>query len=239
MPGFDDTNDAAGSASLQVYRGIRADLEQRRLVPGQRLVESDLMHRFGVGRNAVREAMQLLAARGIVDLTRHRSSSIRQLDLEEAMEVLDVAEVVTGLIARTAAQKFRPERHGEMLAKVRTEIAETANNPVAFSRALRHFYRLLLSIGANRELARIGPAVGLHMIYSQFIFGSPQDIDIDRYLAICDTVGSGDSYKAERAGFDHVDHLRKAVQTIVQRDMDRASGDRRADKQTRKRVAKV
>lgn len=238
MPGFDDTSDAAGSASRQVYRGIRADLEQRRLVPGQRLVETDLMVRFGVGRNAVREAMQLLAARGVVDLTRHRSSSIRQLDLEEAMEVLDVAEVITGLIARTAAQKFLLDQHGETLAKVRAELAETANDPIAFSRALRHFYRLLLSIGANRELGRIGPAVGMHMIYSQFIFGSPQDIDLDRYLAICDTVESGDSYKAERAGFDHVDHLRKAVQKIVQREQDREAGEGGAAK-PRKRAARA
>jgi len=232
MPGYDDNAEGVGSASRQVYRGIRDDLEQRRLVPGQRLIEADLMERFGVGRNAVREAMQLLAARGVVDLTRHRSSSIRKLALDEAMEVLDVAEVVTGLIARTAAQKYKPAEHAEMMGKIRTELAETISEPVAFSRALRHFYRALMSIGANRELSRIGPALALHIIYSQFIFGNPQDVEVERYVAICDAVMSGDSYKAERAGFEHIEHLRRAVIAIVERQSQRDPSQRRP---TRKR----
>ena len=75
----------AGSVQ-RVYRGLLADLDHGRMVPGQRLVETDLAERFGVGRNAVREAMQRLAARGVVDLSRHRSPAIRRLDGEETME---------------------------------------------------------------------------------------------------------------------------------------------------------
>ncbi|MEO5597728.1 MAG: GntR family transcriptional regulator, partial [Novosphingobium sp.] len=103
-------------ASQRVYLGIMQDLEARRMVPGQRLVETDLAQRFAVGRNAVREAIQRLAVRGVVDLSRNKSPSIRILDRAETHEILDVAALMTGLAARAAAQGFDAVRHGAMLA---------------------------------------------------------------------------------------------------------------------------
>jgi DNA-binding GntR family transcriptional regulator len=55
------------SASDAIFYGVVHGLEAQRFVPGQRLVESDLASQFGVGRNSVREAIQRLAADGIVD----------------------------------------------------------------------------------------------------------------------------------------------------------------------------
>ena len=67
------------------------DLEEGRMVPGQMLAETNIAVRFGVGRNAVREAMQQLGARGVIDLSRHRSPTIRLLDKAETSEILAVA----------------------------------------------------------------------------------------------------------------------------------------------------
>ncbi|NYH98599.1 DNA-binding GntR family transcriptional regulator [Cupriavidus plantarum] len=99
-------NDAASgrSASDNVFFGILKGLELGRFVPGQRLVETDLVTEFGVGRNSVREALQRLAAEGIVELPRHRGAMIRRLTLQETLDVLDVAERMTGLLARAATR---------------------------------------------------------------------------------------------------------------------------------------
>src|SRR3546814_8419132 len=65
MQEYGPSGEPAGSAR-PVFLGILRDLETGRMVPGQRLVETELASRHGVGRNAVREAMQHLAARGVV-----------------------------------------------------------------------------------------------------------------------------------------------------------------------------
>lgn len=44
-------------------------------MPGQRLIETELLLRFGVGRNAVREAIHWLAAKGIVEMLQRFGSS--------------------------------------------------------------------------------------------------------------------------------------------------------------------
>src|SRR3546814_2247234 len=52
----------AGTAR-KVVLGILSELDERQLVPGQRLAETDLALRYAVGRDAVREAMQHLSVR--------------------------------------------------------------------------------------------------------------------------------------------------------------------------------
>ena len=200
-------------ATQRVYLGVLNDLEQRRLVAGQRLVETELAQRFCVGRNAVREALQRLSVRGIVDLSRHRSPAVRKLDLAETMEVLAVAAAMTGLLARTAAQNFEARLHQHLLWEAIEELSnhDALQEPGTFSRARRRFYRALLAIGGNRELQRLFPAIGMHIIYSQFQSPRLQDIRRLDYRAIYDAVVSGDPATAEQAGLDHVDHVRRVI----------------------------
>src|SRR3546814_20301873 len=83
----------AGTAR-KVVLGILSELDERQPVPGQRLAETDLALRYDVGRHAVREAMQHLSVRGIIDLEATRSPSIRKLALAESMGGRAVAEAV-------------------------------------------------------------------------------------------------------------------------------------------------
>src|SRR5215212_3192469 len=97
-------SDVPETSSDLVFFGIVNELEAQTLVPGQRLVEVDLASQFGVGRNSVREALQRLAAEGVVDLFRHKGAVIRSLTVKQTLDVLDVAERMMGLLARTAAR---------------------------------------------------------------------------------------------------------------------------------------
>jgi DNA-binding GntR family transcriptional regulator len=211
-----DTTNGPGAVD-RVYLGIMQALEDRTMSPGQRLVDADLAKRFGVGRNAVREAMQRLATRGVVDLNRHRSASIRELDFAETMEILNVAAVVTSFAARLAATNFNPPLHSESLTSVMNELADRAamQDPVHFSQARRNFYRTLLSIGANRELQRIFPAIGMHIIYSQFQSPRLKEIRLCDYQSIGEAILGNDAAEAELRGRDHVERVRAVIQDTV------------------------
>lgn len=213
----DAPNGGGKGATQRVYDGILADLERRRMVPGQRLIETELAQRFGVGRNAVREAMQRLAVRGVVDLTRHSSATIRKLDAEETMEVLEVAAAMTSLVAGIAARNFQPLRHSEMLSAALREISRSdpQRDSALFSRARRGFYRTLLAIGGNRELMRLFPAIGMHIIYSQFQSPRLHDIRAADYRAICDAVSAGDVAAAQEAGLRHVEQVRSVISDLL------------------------
>ncbi|MEH6758421.1 MAG: GntR family transcriptional regulator [Parasphingorhabdus sp.] len=191
-------------------------LEAGRLVPGQRLIETELAAQFGVGRNAIREAMQRLAARGVVDLSRHRSAAIRKLDHAELHEVLDVAGAMTGLAASTAARHAHSSPFtGEMTSAVQLlkEAVECQDDEL-FSKARRQFYRALLLIGGNREIQRLFPAIGMHIIYSQFRSTRMQMIRLADYGLIHDAIYARDPVAAEAISRRHVENIRGEVGRI-------------------------
>lgn len=205
----------AGSAQ-RVYLGILGDLDGGRMVPGQRLIETELAQRFEVGRNAVREAIQHLAGRGLVDLSPNRSPAIRSLDLAECFEVLDVAGAMTRLVARAAADHFAPA-HADPLRVTMDELAgaAAAGETARFSRARRGFYRTLLLIGGNRELLRLFPAIATHIIHAQYPSPRMQGVRLADYQAIARAVAVGDGDGAESAAAAHVDHVRAIITDLA------------------------
>jgi DNA-binding GntR family transcriptional regulator len=213
----ESTTDSSAAKSLnaveRIYRGIMREIEDHDLVPGQRLVEVELASRFGVGRNAVREALKHLAERGVIVLSRNKSPSIRFLDLAETFEVLEVARSLNALAARIAAENFRPAEHGEALDESITHLGRlgSTSEPRDFARARRRFYRTLLTIGGNRELQRLFPAIGMHIIFSQFRSRRLQAVRIADYQEISDAVRRGDGIAAYDAAGRHVDEVRLII----------------------------
>lgn len=219
IPSEDPTQDPASEPSgtaRRVYMGILQDLERGRMVPGQRLVETELAARFAVGRNAVREAMQHLAVRGVIDLSPNRSPAIRRLDLAETREVLDVASSMTVLTVRTAATRFSAE-HTALLDAAVDELSQAAADaePGMFNSARRNFYRTLLLIGGNRELQRLFPAISMHIVRAQYSTPRLQGIRLADYRAIAKAIAARDADAAETAARTHVDNVRAVVEQLA------------------------
>src|SRR3546814_4544731 len=86
------------------------------------------------------------------------------------MEVLDVAEAMTALAARSAADRYTGQLHEALFADVlkRLDLGAAGREEGVFNAARRHFYRVLLQIGENRELRRLFPSVGMHIIHVQY-----------------------------------------------------------------------
>jgi DNA-binding GntR family transcriptional regulator len=200
----------AASASDAVFFGIVNALETQALVPGQRLVEADLAAQFQVGRNSVREALHRLAGEGIVELFRHRGAAIRLLTLVETLDVLDVAERMSGLLARTAARGMSRPAAGRALGAALKEVVQAGklDDADAFARARRHFYRALLALSGSAELQRLFPSIQMPIVYAQHRLAGLQKLRLRDYRAIANAVLDGHEDEADEAGMAHVRNVR-------------------------------
>ena len=79
-----------------------------------------------------------------------------------------------------------------------------------FSRARRHFYRVLLGIGSNRELQRLFPAISMHIIYAQYQSRRLRGIRLADYCAIMEAVMRKDGTAAHA----HVENVRAAIEEL-------------------------
>jgi DNA-binding GntR family transcriptional regulator len=86
-----------------------------RIVPGQKLTETDLSAELGVSKGPVREAIQRLVAEGIMEFTPYRGSRVRQLGRDEIKNAFDILDLVDGLAARRAAENISLGQNREKL----------------------------------------------------------------------------------------------------------------------------
>ena len=100
-----DTVDAV-SAVDQVMEAVKDGIRQARYVPGQRLVEPDMMRDFAVSRGTVREALRRLAAEGFVQIELYRGASIRKMSRDEFVELNEIRALLEGYAASLAAQRM-------------------------------------------------------------------------------------------------------------------------------------
>lgn len=212
MPSPDALTPATASGA--VFAAIVDGLEAQTFLPGQRLVETDLAEQFGVGRNSVREALQRLAADGIIELNRHRGAAIRTLTLADAQDVLEIAEYMTGLLAATAARRAPASEHTHALRAALDEL-EGATDRRAFLAARRHFYRALLDIAANRELKRLFPAIQMNVVHACFRVPGLRGLRLADYRRIGAEVLAGRPETARQMGHGHVQRVRRAIEAMA------------------------
>lgn len=206
----------APRASDVVFFGIVNGLESRDFVAGQRLIEVDLAKRFGVGRNSVREALQRLAADGIVDIIKHKGAVVRSLSLKETLDVLDVAEQMTGLLAWSACRAVAQGSSTQELEQTLGLLAKchTASETDQFAKVRRHFYKALLELSGNDELRRMLRTIHVPVVYAQHRLGSLQQIRLLDYQNIAAAVLGGKLELAAAAGKSHVQRIRTEIMKL-------------------------
>jgi len=204
-PGDQDV--AGRSTSDTIAREFIRGLYSGDYEPGQRLYEADLTKRYAVSRGPVREALNKLAATGIVDLTMQRGARVKLLNVDEALDTLVVAQALVSLAARLAALNIdRPGARSQMEKAAQNLSGFDASSPNAdFAWARSNFYAALAGIANNAELRLIFPGVRIHLIRVQFR-AFLKKIDARRhsdYRRIADAVLSGREAEAESAARVH------------------------------------
>ncbi|MGH8137795.1 MAG: GntR family transcriptional regulator [Steroidobacteraceae bacterium] len=82
----------------EAVRIIREGIHIGRFVPGQRLVEADLMQEFGVSRGRIREAFRRLEADRLVEIEKNKGASVRRISRKEVLDTLEVLHAISRLI---------------------------------------------------------------------------------------------------------------------------------------------
>lgn len=191
-----------------IFREIVQGLYKGTYVPGQRLVEIDLTQKWDVSRGTVREALNRLAAEGIVVLSRHRGAAIRVLDVAEMQDILAVLEMMIGMAARLAAQRIGLGANRERFTESFETLLGFRSRPDSMDlvRARNRFYRTLAAIGGNKELELLLSKVQVHLLRVQLraLHESLVVERFDDYNRIGDAVLAGDARRAELAARRHV-----------------------------------
>lgn len=104
----------ARKANLDVAARLRRDILAGEYAPGERLVELQLTERYGAGRAAIRAALVELATEGLLDRETNRGASVRQISIDEAIQITEARAALESLIAAAAARNASDAERNEL-----------------------------------------------------------------------------------------------------------------------------
>ena len=91
-------NSLSGAVFTQLERLVMAG----GIAPGERINESQLANRLGVSRAPIREACRQLEKYGLVEVRKNKGTFIRDIKIDEALELYDIRAALEALAAEKA-----------------------------------------------------------------------------------------------------------------------------------------
>ena len=147
--------------SQKVYRVLKTEIVKGFLEPGTKLLENKLAEEMHVSRTPIREAIQKLAAEGLIKIAPNQTLIVTEISLEDIKEVLQIRGVLEGLAARVAAQKVTRQEIDE-LEEIITQMGlyVTKEDLASYCKVDDEFHNLILNVCGNKWIINIRDNLG-------------------------------------------------------------------------------
>ncbi|NIR89358.1 MAG: GntR family transcriptional regulator [Gammaproteobacteria bacterium] len=206
-----------------VYERLKELILSGRIAPGVKLDEEMLSRRFGVSRTPVREAVSKLAHEGLVQARPRRGAYVTNCSKTEILELLEVREVLEGLVARLAAHRMSDASVNALRELINPERVETlrTTEPAALARADQQFHEALFRSTGNRRLiaimSQLNDQMQLVRMKTMWLPGRLDQAMRETY-DIIDALARRDPDLAEACARRHI----RAAHDMVEKSMDEA-----------------
>jgi DNA-binding GntR family transcriptional regulator len=207
MPAKNKSGPLTGAAGRQLVESRLRDAIQRGdVVPGQRLVESELSERFAVTRGSARAALDALCADGLVERIPNRGGRVRTVSAAEAVEILECRMVLDGLLAFKAAESGSADDLAQLAANLeRMDGAVASGDLMKYSDLIQEHHALVRQAAGHNVASDTVARLQAQIVRHQFRL----------------------SLRPARAGTS-LEELRHVVRAIIARDPARAEEATRA-----------
>lgn len=185
------------------------------LKPGQKLFLNELASQFQVSQIPVREALNRLAAMGLIIRKPNQGTFVVEFSLDELEAILEVRDASEGLAVRLAAERATQEDiHNLHKLIAQMEKAASAENMIQLCEVDIMFHRTLWACTRNPFLEKSLEALILPMFGFNMASHLPQ-IELASYARkherIVDAVAKGDGDLAEKQIVILSDDTRKVI----------------------------
>lgn len=199
-------SDKAKHRNELISSALRSAILERVLLPGMKLPEDSLGERFGVSRTLIRQALERLAAEGLVELRRNRGAMVAKPSLEEARDIFELRTQIEDLVISRVIKEMTPEKLVELEAHLAKEIeAEHASEPISI-RLATEFHILLAKLAGSPVLLRYVEEIGYRCGLTLSLYARPHSTDcgIQEHRQIIDALACGDEEKARELMRSHL-----------------------------------
>ena len=218
MPRSAETGTDADPCSALVEE-VRAAILAGEYAPNQRLIETDLCERFSTSRFIARAALrELSAAQGLVEFERNRGARVRNISLDEAIEITQVRMLLEGLQAARAAERITKTQATALRGIVKDLRAAVASaDPLRCSELNARLHVAIRDIAAHPTSARLLQQLRDQTVRHSFSLSLVPGralVSLPQHEAIVAAVTARDPIAAEQAMHDHLQSVINAFEAL-------------------------
>ncbi len=198
----------------QVYDILKKRIIFRQIESGQKINEEELAKSMGVSRTPIRETLLRLEHEGIVKIIPRRGAFVVSQAKEKVIDLLQVREVLEGLVARLATENMTSDtidRLKRCLENI-SSASEDENRLLKYTPADVEFHALLLDVCGNELLKNMMGSINAHLqmvrLRTVALPGRPEQTVIEHY-EIVEAIEKGDAELAEKLMREHVASVRR------------------------------
>lgn len=212
----------SSSLTTVVQQEIERAILQGEFAPGSKLIEAALAERMGVSRGPVREAFRMLEEAGLVRNEKNRGVFVRDIPIDEAVEIFDLRAAMDELVGRRLARHITPAQMKELKGLVDSmEKAVKAEDARQYHLLNLTFHDRLVEMAGNSKLT----SIYRKLIKELSLFrrlnladGWLLPVSASEHRQIIRAIASGDEAAAGRAMFDHVmDSKERTIENDLRR----------------------
>lgn len=191
----------------QICRALRSAILERAVLPGMKLPEDALGERFGASRTIVRQALERLAAEGLVELRQNKGAAVASPSLEEAQDLFALRAQVEDLVIVRLASGLTKKQEAALAAHIaKEEKAKDGPEPLSIKLATE-FHILMAELTESPVLIRYVNEISYRcgLTLSQFARPHSTSCGIQEHQDILAALKAGNITAAQTIARAHLD----------------------------------
>lgn len=215
----------SNSLTMAVQQEVERAILAGEYAPGDKLNEAALALKLGVSRGPVREAFRMLDEAGLVRTEKNRGVFVRDIPLDEAIEIFELRATMEEAVGRRLAGMMTAAQAQEIETLVHAmEDAVKAADSHNYHLLNLQFHDRLVEMAGNRKLATIYRKLVKEISLFRRLNLAGRNVLPDSAHAhwqILEAIKSGDPDTAGRALFEHA--MNSRARTITNEEQRRAA----------------
>jgi len=206
------------SKSKKIYNMIIKEIVTGKFFPGQRLIERELIEKYGMSKTPIREALYKLEENGVVTYELNKGFSIVKVSRCDVEEIYELREVLEGLVVKKVAGKLdlTLTQDEDIIKNFRLSEECLKNNDIQkYSILDMEFHNLLADMSGNCRLKsmlnKLYYQAKLLLSTSLFLPGRGISISFNEHKDIAKAISNKDIINAEKKAQAHIKNVKTAI----------------------------
>ncbi|KXJ34530.1 GntR family transcriptional regulator [Bacillus spizizenii] len=167
------------------------------LAPGEKINDDELAKALGVSRTPVREALQLLAVQGFVEMSPGKETRISQIEKNDVFKVYPPMAALQSTAAELAIENIQSSHLEEMAAINQQMKAAIDRNEIYEVLGLnKTFHDVMIDAADNEYIRNFTSVLHMHILRLEYLFFKSPQNSIEEHEQIIQACKEKDRKKA-------------------------------------------